>query len=289
MSWIDKLRPPKISSPAKKEGFQEGLWTKCPQCTEIVFQEDIVKNLSVCPKCQHHFRMNARDRLKIFLEPESFEELSMDISPTDPLEFRDQKKYRDRIKSMDKLGGEKESYIFGRGRIRDLDIVVGTFVFKYMGGSMGSVAGEKLTRTFELALHEEKPCIVITSSGGARMQEGILSLMQMAKSTAALAQLRKKGIPYIAFLTDPTTGGVAASCAMLGDVILAEPNALIGFAGPRVIQQTIKEELPEGFQRSDFLLDHGMIDRIVPRSELKETLYRILSMATDHRFSPRSS
>ncbi len=195
----------------------------------------------------------------------------------DPLDFKDSKRYRDRIRALERAGAEKEAYIYGRGKIKDLDIVIGTFVFEYMGGSMGSVVGEKLTRTFELAQIERKPCLVITASGGARMQEGILSLMQMAKSTAALGKLRKKGIPFIVLLTDPTTGGVAASCAMLGDILLSEPNALIGFAGPRVIEQTIREKLPQGFQHSDFLLEHGMLDRIVTRAEMKEMLFGIMS------------
>ncbi len=283
MSWIEKLKAPKISPDNVKGGFPEGLWTKCPKCSEIVFHEDIVKNLSVCPKCEHHFRIPARLRLKLILEPDSFEELDPAIMPSDPLEFKDEKRYRDRLRALEKGDGEREAYIYGRGLVKDIPIVVGSFVFEYMGGSMGSVVGEKLTRTFELATQEEKACLVVTSSGGARMQEGILSLMQMAKSTAALGRLKKKGLPFISFLTDPTTGGVAASCAMLGDVILAEPNALIGFAGPRVIAQTIKEDLPDGFQRSEFLLEHGMIDRIVHRSEVKDTLHRILSMTLGKR------
>jgi acetyl-CoA carboxylase carboxyl transferase subunit beta len=279
MSWIDRLKAPKVSSSEKKEGFPEGLWTKCPRCQEIVFHEDIVRNLAVCPKCQHHFRMGARDRLKLLLEEESFEELDADMSPLDPLEFRDEKRYKDRLRALERTGEEKEAFIYGRGRIRDVPLIVGSFVFEFMGGSMGSVVGEKLTRTFERAAAERKPCLVITCSGGARMQEGILSLMQMAKTTAALSRLRKEGLPYVALLTDPTTGGVAASCAMLGDIILAEPNALIGFAGPRVIQQTIKEELPPGFQHSEYLLEHGMLDRIVARAEVKEMLHKLLSWA----------
>ncbi|HLG19864.1 MAG TPA: acetyl-CoA carboxylase, carboxyltransferase subunit beta [Bdellovibrionota bacterium] len=279
MSWIDKLKAPKISTSSdQKSSFPEGLWAKCPGCSEILLQDDINKNLSVCPKCQYHFRMKSSDRLNVILEPGSFEELDADMEPTDPLDFKDHKRYRDRIKALEKTLPAKEAFVYGRGLIHELPIVVGSFVFEYMGGSMGSVVGEKLTRTFELAALERKPCLVITSSGGARMQEGILSLMQMAKSTAALGRLRKQGIPYAALLTDPTTGGVAASCAMLGDVILAEPNALIGFAGPRVIQQTIKETLPEGFQKSEFLLAHGMLDRIISRAEMKGILYKLLSL-----------
>lgn len=277
MSWIEKLKAPKIATNGEKASFPEGLWTKCPTCTEIIFHEDLKKNLMVCPKCQHHMKINSRERLNILLEPGSFEELDPNITACDPLEFKDLKKYKDRIKTYAKADGEKEAYIYGRGKIKDLDLIVGTFIFEYMGGSMGSVVGEKLTRTFELAHKERKPCLVITTSGGARMQEGILSLMQMAKSSAALARMRRSGVPFLCFLTHPTTGGVAASCAMLGDILIAEPKALIGFAGPRVIEQTIKEKLPEGFQRSEFLLEHGMLDRIVHRAQAKEILYQILS------------
>jgi acetyl-CoA carboxylase carboxyl transferase subunit beta len=277
MSWIEKIKAPKIDAGGEKGSFPEGLWTKCPTCSEIMFHDDLKKNLMVCPKCQHHFRIDSRERLNILLEPGSFEELDANMTAADPLEFRDLKKYRDRIKAYEKAGEEKEAYIYGRGRIKELEIVCGTFVFEFMGGSMGSVVGEKLTRTFELAHAERKPCLVITTSGGARMQEGILSLMQMAKSSAALARMRRSGVPFVCFLTDPTTGGVAASCAMLGDVQIAEPKALIGFAGPRVIEQTIKEKLPEGFQRAEFLLEHGMLDRIVHRCDAKEILYQIMS------------
>lgn len=281
MSWIEKLKTPKIRNEGKS-GFPEGLWEKCPNCSEIVFHEDLMKNFNVCPKCKYHMEMDARDRLKIILDPESFEELDAEMGPKDPLEFKDLKKYKDRIKSMEKIGINHEAYIYGRATCNQLPIVVGTFIFDYMGGSMGSVVGEKLTRTYELAEKEMKPCLVITSSGGARMQEGILSLMQMAKATAALSRLRAKGIPYLVLLTHPTTGGVAASIAMLGDIQLAEPNALIGFAGPRVIEQTIKEKLPQGFQYSEFLLEHGMIDRIVHRHQMKNEIHFMLSSLTAH-------
>lgn len=276
MSWIEKLKAPKIRNESKS-GFPEGLWEKCPNCSEIVFHEDLTKNHKVCPKCLYHLEIDARTRLDIILDSESFEEMDFGMGPLDPLEFKDLKKYKDRIKAMEKAGTFKEAYIYGRGTCNKLPLIVGTFVFDYMGGSMGSVVGEKLTRTYELAEKEKKPCLVITSSGGARMQEGILSLMQMAKATAALSRLRKKGLPYIVLLTHPTTGGVAASIAMLGDIQLAEPNALIGFAGPRVIEQTIKEKLPAGFQHSEFLLEHGMIDRIVHRHELKSEIHYMLS------------
>ena len=284
MSWIEKLKTPKIRS-EQKSGFPEGLWEKCPHCSEIVFHEDLFKNFNVCPKCKYHLEMNARDRLNIILDAESFDEVDQGIGPKDPLDFKDLKKYKDRIKAMEKIGVNREAYIYGRGTCNKLPIIIGTFIFDYMGGSMGSVVGEKLTRTYELAEKENKPCLVITSSGGARMQEGILSLMQMAKATAALARLRKKSLPYIVLLTHPTTGGVAASIAMLGDIQLAEPNALIGFAGPRVIEQTIKEKLPQGFQYSEFLLEHGMIDRIVHRQQLKSEIHYMFSSLMAHKKS----
>jgi acetyl-CoA carboxylase carboxyl transferase subunit beta len=282
MSWIEKLKTPKIRA-EQKTGFPEGLWKKCDKCSEIIFHEDLTKNLMVCPKCRYHMEIGSRERLEIILDHESFEELDANMSPNDPLDFKDLKKYKDRIKNMEKIGIDKEAYIYGRGTCNKLPLIIGTFVFDYMGGSMGSVVGEKITRTFELAEKENKPCLIVTSSGGARMQEGILSLMQMAKSTAALARLRQKGLPYIVLLAHPTTGGVAASIAMLGDIQLAEPNALIGFAGPRVIEQTIKEKLPPGFQHSEFLLEHGMVDRIVHRQELKSEIHYILSVLTTNR------
>lgn len=282
MSWIEKLKTPKIRND-QKSGFPEGLWEKCPQCAEIVFHEDLTKNFRVCPKCRHHLDIDARTRLDIILDQGSFEEVDAKLAPNDPLDFKDLKKYKDRIKAQQKIGKDHEAYIYGRGTCNKLPLVIGTFVFDYMGGSMGSVVGEKITRTFELALEENKPCLIITCSGGARMQEGILSLMQMAKSTAALARLRQKGLPYIVLLTHPTTGGVAASIAMLGDIQLAEPNAMIGFAGPRVIEQTIKEKLPPGFQHSEFLLEHGMVDRIVHRQEMKNEIHFILNALTVNR------
>ncbi|MCB0272351.1 MAG: acetyl-CoA carboxylase carboxyltransferase subunit beta [Bdellovibrionales bacterium] len=273
MSWFDRLKPPKISTQQKRSDLPEGLWEKCKSCGEIIFHEDLKQNLMVCPQCSFHMAIPTRDRLDIILDQDSFEELDENMKATDPLQFRDLKKYKDRIKAYEKVGGEKEAFIYGRGNISGLPIIIGSFVFEYMGGSMGSVVGEKITRTYELALEERKPCLIITASGGARMQEGILSLMQMAKTTAALSRLRNHQLPFIVLLTHPTTGGVAASIAMLGDIILAEPNALIGFAGPRVIEQTIKEKLPSGFQRSEFLLEHGMIDQIITRSQLKSKLH----------------
>lgn len=279
MTWLNRLKAPGFSTEVgKKEGFPEGLWKKCPSCAEIMFHDDLVKSFMVCPKCKHHFRIKARDRINIIIDAGTFEELDVAMSSEDPLDFKDLKKYKDRIKSSHKdPDGEKEAFIYGRGKVHGLAVSIGTFVFEYMGGSMGSVVGEKITRTLELALKEKCPAILITASGGARMQEGILSLMQMAKTSAALFKMRKAGIPTVIVLTDPTTGGVAASIAMLGDILIAEPNALIGFAGPRVIEQTIKEKLPEGFQRSEFLLSHGVIDRIVHRLEMKDVLFQLLS------------
>ncbi|MEZ4704834.1 MAG: acetyl-CoA carboxylase, carboxyltransferase subunit beta [Bdellovibrionota bacterium] len=276
MSWFDKLKAPKFKKD-QKNNFPEGLWTKCVGCSEIIFHDDLVKNHMVCTACNFHMKISARKRLDILLESGQFVEKDANMRSLDPLEFKDIKKYKDRIKAMEKTGKEKEAFIYGIGKCKDMDLVVGSFVFDYMGGSMGSVVGEKLTRSFELALQEKLPCLLITASGGARMQEGILSLMQMAKATAALSKLKEEGLPFIVLLTDPTTGGVAASIAMLGDVLLAEPNALIGFAGPRVIEQTIKQTLPEGFQRSEFLLEHGIVDRIVPRSQLRNTVYDLFA------------
>ncbi|MCB1197807.1 MAG: acetyl-CoA carboxylase carboxyltransferase subunit beta [Deltaproteobacteria bacterium] len=283
MSWFDRLKPPKITSNQKRGDLPEGLWEKCKSCSEIIFHDDLKKNHMVCPQCSFHMQIPTRDRLDIILDQDSFEELDENMKSVDPLSFRDLKKYKDRVKAYEKVGGEKEAYIYGRAKISSLPVIVGSFVFEYMGGSMGSVVGEKITRTFELALKEEKPCLIITASGGARMQEGILSLMQMAKTTAALARLRNNKLPFIAFLTHPTTGGVAASIAMLGDLIIAEPNALIGFAGPRVIEQTIKEKLPAGFQRSEFLLEHGMIDQIIVRKDLKAKLHFFFSSFMKNR------
>ncbi|MCB0327303.1 MAG: acetyl-CoA carboxylase carboxyltransferase subunit beta [Bdellovibrionales bacterium] len=275
MSWFDKLKAPKFKK-TQKSNFPEGLWTKCESCSEIIFHEDLLKHFMVCPQCGFHMKISARRRIELVCDPGQFQELDIQMQSKDPLEFKDVKKYKDRVKSLQKKGGEKEAFIYGLGKCKDLDLVIGSFVFEYMGGSMGSVVGEKMTRSFELALEKKVPVLLITSSGGARMQEGIVSLMQMAKSVAALKKMKSSGLPLIVLLTDPTTGGVAASVAMLGDVILAEPNALIGFAGPRVIEQTIKQTLPEGFQRSEFLLEHGIVDRIVTRMELKDTVHYLL-------------
>ncbi len=283
MNWFSRLKAPKITSSQQKSKLPDGLWTKCPSCSEYIFTADLKKNLHVCPRCSYHFKMPARERIAMLIDEDTFEEHGKGITSGDPLSFKDSKKYKDRIKAGIEKTGESEAYIYGDGKIKEIPVALGVFVFPFLGGSMGSAVGEKVARTFELAADKKVPAIVVCASGGARMQEGILSLMQMAKTSVALSRLKESGIPYISVLTDPTTGGVAASFAMQADVIVAEPGALIGFAGPRVIEQTIKEKLPEGFQRSEFLLEHGMVDCIVNRKELKDTLAAMLDMMYGHR------
>jgi acetyl-CoA carboxylase carboxyl transferase subunit beta len=278
MAWFSKIKT-NVEKPAadtKRAKVPEGLWTKCKSCAEIVYQQEIERNLMVCPKCSHHFYLPARSRIALLSDEGSFVEHWADLVAEDPLEFKDSKKYPDRIKASQKSSGANDAMIAGRSTLEGKPYWIGCFEFTFMGGSMGSVVGEKVTRVFEEAAAEKTPAVIVNSSGGARMQEGLLSLMQMAKTSAALARLRAERRPYISILTDPTTGGVAASFAMLGDVIIAEPYALIGFAGPRVIEQTIRQKLPEGFQRSEFLLEHGMVDMIVDRHDLKATLARLL-------------
>ena len=256
----------------------EGLWIKCDGCGEIIYKQDVEKNLEVCPKCDEHFPLPVRKRLELVLDPGSFTEHDIGLESTDPLQFSDSKKYRDRIKASQKSAAEGEAFVSGIGRIAGREVSIGAFHFGFMGGSMGSVVGEKVTRVFERATERRLPAIVFSASGGARMQEAIFSLMQMAKSSAALARFRHVQKPYVSVLLDPTTGGVAASFAFLGDVILAEPRALIGFAGPRVIEQTIRQKLPEGFQTSEFLLKHGMVDAIVHRKEMRDRLAQLLGL-----------
>jgi len=280
MAWFRKSKAPLASDDKKKGQVPEGLWTKCKNCNEIIYSREIERNLNVCPKCDYHFRISARERIALVLDEGSFVETDAGIQSTDFLDFKDSKRYRDRIKASVKKSGGGDAVITGEGTINGLEVVVGVFDFGFMGGSMGSVVGEKITRAIEIGLEKRRPVLVFSSSGGARMQESILSLMQMAKTSAALAKLKKAGIPFVSVLTDPTTGGVTASFAMLGDVNMAEPRALIGFAGPRVIEQTIRQKLPEGFQRSEYLLDHGMVDLIVPRQEMKERLSQILRIFT---------
>jgi len=259
----------------------EGLWIKCDSCKEIVYRAEVEKAGRVCPKCRYHFRISARERIALLADAGSFEEHVGGLTTTDPLGFKDTKRYRDRVRAAQEKTGMEEAVICGLARIGDHPVVLAVFEFGFLGGSMGSVVGEKLTRAIELAIDKHVPVLIVVASGGARMQEGILSLMQMAKTASALARLGAARVPYVSVLTDPTTGGVTASFAMLGDVILAEPRALIGFAGPRVIAETIKQPLPEGFQRSEFLLEHGQIDLVAERRELRDLLRRFLVFFED--------
>lgn len=275
MSWFDKLR--EKAGFGKKAPKPEVLWVDCKGCGENIYIAELNENLKVCPKCNHHHRMDARERIQLLINPGTFVEHNQHLVSVDSLKFKDKKKYKDRIRSSLKKGLSSDALIAGSGQMGDHSVELCVFEFSFQGGSMGSVVGEKITRNIELALAKRTALIIVNCSGGARMQEGILSLMQMAKTTSAIRDLAEAKIPYISILTDPTTGGVSASFAMLGDIILAEPGALIGFAGPRVIEQTIQQKLPEGFQRSEFLLDHGLIDNVVHRRDLKKTLVDFLS------------
>jgi acetyl-CoA carboxylase carboxyl transferase subunit beta len=276
MAWFKKERPEKLApdTAAKKVKIPEGLWVKCDNCKEIIYRKEVERNFKVCPKCDYHFRISASERLPYLVDEGSFLEVEDGLSPKDFLSFKD---YKDKLKSSRKKTGLKDAIISGEAKIGGTPVSIIVLDFNFMGGSMGSVVGERFTRSVERAIEKMVPFIAVTSSGGARMQEGILSLMQMAKTSAAVARLGEAGLPYIAVLTDPTFGGVTASFAMLGDVIIAEPKSLIGFAGPRVIEQTIKQQLPPGFQRAEFLLEHGMIDMIVSRKDMHGTLSKILS------------
>ena len=280
MSWLDKI-PQKIKrvvGSAQRKSLPEGLWSKCESCMTVLYRTDLEANAEVCPKCGHHNRIGARDRLNQLLDPEDKRvEIGANIEPIDPLKFKDSKSYVERMKAAQKEGGEKDALVVMQGKIHGLAVVVAAFEFKFMGGSMGSVVGERFVRGINAAIKNKAPFICISASGGARMQEGLLSLMQMAKTSAALTKLSQAGLPYISILTDPTMGGVSASFAMLGDIIIAEPNALIGFAGPRVIEQTVRETLPEGFQRAEFLVEHGAVDLIVDRREMRQKLANLLS------------
>ncbi len=280
MSWFDKLLPPKIKSQGAKKAIPEGLWKKCSACGAVLYSAEIENNLNVCPKCSHHMRIGARRRLEVFLDPGPWEELGTNLSPVDVLKFKDTKKYKDRLAEAQAATGEKDALVVMRGALNRMPLVACAFEFGFMGGSMGSVVGERFVRGVETCLQEEIPLVCFSASGGARMQEALLSLMQMSKTSAALAHMGQRGIPYISVLTDPTMGGVSASLAMLGDIIVAEPKALIGFAGPRVIEQTVREKLPDGFQRSEFLLEHGAIDLIVDRREIRERIATVLAMLT---------
>ena len=279
MSWFEKLMPSRIRTEvASKKGVPEGLWTKCPSCEAVLYRNELERNGDVCPKCDHHMRINARRRLDLFLDAEGRVEIAENLESADPLKFKDSKKYRDRVVSAQKATGEKDALIVMRGTLHNNPVVAAAFEFSFMGGSMGSVVGERFVRAVNAALENNCPLVCFATSGGARMQESLFSLMQMAKTSAALNRLSKRGLPFISVLTDPTMGGVSASFAMLGDLNVAEPNALIGFAGPRVIEQTVREKLPEGFQRSEFLLEKGAIDMIVDRREMRDRLSNVLIM-----------
>ena len=283
MSWFENLMPSRIRTPSKgKRTVPEGLWIKCPSCDAVLYRTELERNQDVCPKCDHHMRIGARRRLDLFLDAEPREEIGAGVQPADPLKFKDSKKYTDRLKQALKSTDETDALIVMRGQLEGVPLVAAAFEFKFMGGSMGSVVGERFVRAVNASLDHNIPLVCFSASGGARMQEALFSLMQMSKTSAALTRLSKAGIPFISVLTDPTMGGVSASFAMLGDVNVAEPNALIGFAGPRVIEQTVRETLPDGFQRSEFLLEHGAIDMIVDRREMRERLASLLALLTHH-------
>lgn len=279
MSWLHKLLPPKIKrSEGTKKSIPEGLWCKCPSCEAVLYATDLAQNLNVCPKCGHHHRLKARERLDLLLDPEGRFEIGAEVLPLDALKFKDSKRYADRLAAANEETGESDALVVEQGAIKMLPVVVACFEFDFMGGSMGSVVGERFVRGVNVAVENQCPFICITASGGARMQEGLLSLMQMSKTTAAVTRLARHQLPFVTVLTDPTMGGVSASFAFVGDVVMAEPGALIGFAGPRVIEQTVRETLPEGFQRAEFLLEKGAIDMIVDRREMRDRLAAVLTL-----------
>lgn len=288
MNWLDKLMPGSIRTEASsKRGVPEGLWAKCPGCNAVLYRAELERNLEVCPKCSHHNRLGARRRLETFLdpEPEPREEVGADIESVDPLKFKDLKKYKERLAVAQKQTAEKEALVVTCGCVKGLEVVAAAFEFGFLGGSMGSVVGERFVRGIDVAIEQDTAVVCFAASGGARMQESLFSLMQMAKTSAALGRLRERGLPFISVMTDPTMGGVSASLAMLGDINLAEPNALIGFAGPRVIEQTVREKLPDGFQRSEFLLEHGALDMIMDRREMRDRIADLIALLT-HRPRP---
>ena len=280
MSWLEKLLPPKIqqTDPSERRTIPEGLWIKCPACETVLYKTDLEQNLNVCPKCGHHHRIGARERLDAFLDAEGRWEIGQEVLPVDPLKFRDSKKYPERLKDALEATGETDALVVMGGALHTVPVVVACFEFDFMGGSMGSVVGERFVRGVHAAIEQKTPFVSFAATGGARMQEGLLSLMQMAKTNAALTRLAKARLPYVSVLTDPTMGGVSASFAFLGDVVIAEPKALIGFAGPRVIENTVREKLPEGFQRAEFLLGKGALDMIVDRRELRMAVARLVTM-----------
>src|SRR6184192_476675 len=276
MAWFRKEKKPREAVEQKQVAIPEGLWVKCDDCKEIIYRKEVEQNLNVCTKCGYHFRLTARERFEMLFDDGAYKEFATSIRSSDPLEFRDTKRYRDRLKVYEQRVGKGDAVLCAEGKLDAMPVVVCAMEYAFMGGSMGSVVGEKITLAAERALDKKEPLIVVSTSGGARMQEGILSLMQMAKISAALARLSDARLPFISLLTDPTTGGVTASYAMLGDLNIAEPKALIGFAGPRVIEQTIRQTLPDGFQRAEFLVEHGMVDLITPRATMKPTIGRFL-------------
>ncbi len=280
MSWLEKLLPPKIkpSDPAERRGVPEGLWVKCPSCESVLYKTDLEQNQNVCPTCSHHMRIGARARLDNFLDAQGRYEIGQEVLPIDPLKFKDSRKYPERLKEALEHTGETDALVVMGGSVMGIELVAACFEFEFMGGSMGSVVGERFARGVETAIEQKVPFICFTATGGARMQEGLLSLMQMAKTNAALTRLAKKGLPYISVLTDPTMGGVSAGFAFVGDIVIAEPKALIGFAGPRVIESTVRVTLPEGFQRSEFLLEKGAVDFISDRRELRKNIASSLAM-----------
>jgi acetyl-CoA carboxylase carboxyl transferase subunit beta len=278
MSWFEKIMPSRIKTERRTRSVPEGLWIKCPACDSVLYRAELERNLNVCPKCSHHMRIGARERLRRLLDPGTGVEIGAGVQPEDPLRFKDSKRYKDRLAAAQKGTGERDALIVMAGRIDGVDTVACAFEFQFLGGSMGSVVGERFRRAVDHAIENRTAVVCFSSSGGARMQEALLSLLQMAKTSAALARLAQAHLPFISVLTDPTTGGVSASLAMLGDLNFAEPRALIGFAGPRVIQQTVRETLPEGFQRSEFLLEHGALDMIVDRRDMRDRLSQVLRM-----------
>jgi len=278
MSWFEKIMPSRIKTERRTRSVPEGLWIKCPACDSVLYRAELERNLNVCPKCSHHMRIGARERLRRLLDAGTGVEIGAGVQPEDPLRFKDSKRYKDRLAAAQKGTGERDALVVMAGRIDEVDVVACAFEFQFLGGSMGSVVGERFRRAVEHAIEHRAAVVCFSSSGGARMQEALLSLLQMAKTSAALARLAQVHLPFISVLTDPTTGGVSASLAMLGDLNFAEPRALIGFAGPRVIQQTVRETLPEGFQRSEFLLEHGAIDQIVDRRDMRDRLSQVLRM-----------
>jgi len=277
MSWFEKIIPSRIKTERRTRSVPEGLWMKCTACDAVLYRAELERNQHVCPKCSHHMRISARERLERFLDDSDMIELGSNVMPEDPMKFKDTKKYKDRLQAAQKSTGETDALVVLAGKVMSLDVVVAAFEFEFLGGSMGSVVGERFVRAVEYCIEHKQPLVCFSASGGARMQEAMLSLMQMAKTSAALAKLAQARLPFISVLTDPTMGGVSASLAMLGDVNIAEPRALIGFAGQRVIQGTVRETLPEGFQRSEFLLDHGAVDMIIDRRDLRERIAQLLA------------